>query len=82
MSDLRDDVELELVRQLVRDQAVQPIRRIVDRHQHPLAASARRTRRRLPARRRASTFCCSNSLWVLKRISGTLTDEVVLAGRR
>ena len=34
---LRDDVELELVRQFVDDQAVEEIRRLVDRHHHPLS---------------------------------------------
>ena len=34
---LRNDVELEDVRELVRDEAVEPIRRIVDRQQHAVA---------------------------------------------
>jgi hypothetical protein len=34
---LRDDVELELMRELVKDQAVEPVRRIVNRHNHALA---------------------------------------------
>ena len=34
---LRNDVELELMHQLVDDEAVQPVRRLVDRHDHPLA---------------------------------------------
>ncbi len=34
---LRDDVELEDVRQLVRDRAVEQVRRLVERQQHPIA---------------------------------------------
>ena len=48
---LRDDVELELVRELVDDQAVQPVRRIVDRQQHAVAVRLGERRRRLPAPR-------------------------------
>ena len=71
---LRDDVELELMRELVDDQAVEPIRRLVDRHHHPLA-------HRLGERADAflsglgSTFSCSNSLCVLNRISCTLNGR-------
>ena len=69
---LRDDVELEVVRELVDDEAVQPIRRIVDRQQHAIAERLGERADAFLRRRRESTFCCSNSLCVLNRISGTL----------
>ena len=60
---LRDDVELKLMRELVEDQAVEPIGRLVNRHDHALAhrlgeradAFAAPVRRCFPARTRCAS---------------------------
>jgi len=74
---LRHDVEFEDVRQLVDDQPVEEVRRIVEREQHPSrygSANAPTPSWAAPG----MTFCCSNSLCVLKMIRGHLEREVVL----
>ena len=61
---LRDDVELELMGEFVRDEAVEIVRRIIDRQQHPLAIRLGKRRhaflggaraRRFPARTRCAS---------------------------
>ncbi len=74
----RDDVELEDVRELVRDQPIELVGRLVDRQHHAVA-------RGLGKRRHAfltapgMTFCCWNSVCVLKISSGILKARSCLS---